>query len=78
MVGDVAKVFRSGRSQAVRIPRAYRFDTAEVSITRRGDSLILTPRRAMTWNRFFGEYACPDFAIDRGEAQAGQERNLFP
>jgi len=78
MVRDVAKVFRSGRSQAVRIPRAYRFDTAEVSITRRGDSIILTPKRAMTWDRFFSEYACPDFTIDRVEAQAGQKRNLFP
>ena len=53
MVRDVAKVFRSGRSQAVRIPSAYRFDTAEVSITRRGDSIILTPKLAMTICPFF-------------------------
>jgi antitoxin VapB len=77
MVKDVAKVFMSGRSQAVRIPAVYRFDTSEVSIVRRGDSLVLTPRPRMTWSRFFAEYACPDFTLDRSAAQRGQERNLF-
>jgi len=27
---DTAKIFTTGRSQAVRLPKAYRFDTAEV------------------------------------------------
>ena len=38
-----AKVFTSGRSQAVRIPKEYRFDESEVFINRVGDALILTP-----------------------------------
>lgn len=33
----------SGRSQAVRLPKSYRFDVDEVSIRRVGDSVILTP-----------------------------------
>ena len=77
MARDVAKVFMSGRSQAVRIPAAFRIDAPEVSIVRRGRSLVLTPRTPMTWNRFFAEYACPDFELDRGEAQKGQRRELF-
>ena len=77
MVRNVAKVFMSGRSQAVRIPNAFRFATQEVSIVRKGASLLLTPRRSMTWSRFFSEYACPDFSVDRSVAQRGQERNLF-
>ena len=36
-----ARVFRSGNSQAVRIPREFQFDTAEVEIERRGDEIIL-------------------------------------
>lgn len=36
-----AKVFRSGNSQAVRIPREFQFDTDEVEIERRGDEIIL-------------------------------------
>lgn len=42
---ETAKVFMSGRSQAVRLPKNYRFDVAEVSIRRVGDSVILTPVR---------------------------------
>ena len=40
---QTAKVFTSGRSQAVRIPKEYRFDESEVFINRVGDALILTP-----------------------------------
>ena len=35
-MADVAKVFMSGRSQAVRLPKSYRIDCAEVEITRPG------------------------------------------
>ena len=40
---DRAKVFWSGRSQAVRIPKEYRFDTEEVSIRREGNTVIMEP-----------------------------------
>ena len=40
---QTAKVFTSGRSQAVRIPREFRFDAEEVIINRIGDAVILTP-----------------------------------
>lgn len=40
---DTAKVFTTGRSQAVRLPKAYRFNTAEVTIERQGDAVILRP-----------------------------------
>ncbi len=36
-----AKVFRSGNSQAVRIPVEFQFDTDEVEIFRRDDELVL-------------------------------------
>ena len=35
------KVFRSGNSQAVRIPREFQFRSTEVEITRRGDEIVL-------------------------------------
>jgi len=40
---QVAKVFWSGRSQAVRLPKEFRFDTASVSIRREGARVILEP-----------------------------------
>jgi len=36
-----AKVFWSGRSQAIRLPKEFRVATDEVSIKRRGNTLIL-------------------------------------
>lgn len=36
-----AKVFKSGNSQAVRLPKEFRFDTEEVEIFRRGDEVVL-------------------------------------
>jgi antitoxin VapB len=40
---ETAKVFWSGRSQAVRLPRAFRVDGREVRIRRRGRAIVLQP-----------------------------------
>jgi antitoxin VapB len=40
---DIAKVFWSGRSQAVRLPKEFRFDSDQVRIRRRGNAVILEP-----------------------------------
>lgn len=38
-----AKIFWSGRSQAVRLPKEFRFETDEVSIRRHGQTVVLEP-----------------------------------
>ncbi len=43
-VSSTAKVFTTGRSQAVRLPKAFRFATSEVTIERQGDAVILRPK----------------------------------
>lgn len=40
---DRARVFWSGRSQAVRLPKEYRFEGREVRIRKRGAAVILEP-----------------------------------
>jgi antitoxin VapB len=40
---DTAKVFTTGRSQAVRLPKEFRFDVKEVRIRRIGDLVVLYP-----------------------------------
>ncbi len=58
-----AKLFVSGGSQAVRLPKAYRFENqGEVCISREGDRVILEPARRR-WSRAFIELsgAAPDF-----------------
>ena len=70
---DVAKVFMNGRSQAVRLPAAFRFSEAEVYIRRdeaTGD--VVLSRRPGSWNTFFELLATldvpADFLTDRGDA----------
>ena len=47
---DTAKIFTTGRSQAVRLPKAFRFATSEVTIERQGDAVILRPKLdSATW-----------------------------
>ena len=43
----IAKLFRNGRSQAVRLPREFRFEGTEVSVRRDPETgdVILSPRR---------------------------------
>jgi antitoxin VapB len=40
-----AKLFRHGGSQAVRLPKAFRFEGTEVTIERRGEEVVLRPKR---------------------------------
>jgi len=61
----VARVFANGRSQAVRLPKRYRFTCKEVFVTREKDRVILTPKLEMTWEKFFALPKCPDFALER-------------
>jgi len=38
-----AKLFQNGQSQAVRLPKEYRFDGTEVTIKRVGEGVLLLP-----------------------------------
>ncbi len=57
-----AKIFMNNRSQAVRLPKDFQFDTAEVFIRKVGDEVILSPRPA-DWSSFLaqGPVASPAF-----------------
>ena len=46
-----AKVFENGRSQAVRLPKEYRFNTDEVAVNRIGDVVLLMPKNSK-WDSF--------------------------
>lgn len=75
---ETAKIFMTGRSQAVRIPKKYRFNAAEVEIRRRGNSVVLTPISGKdALQAFLDLPCCPDFKIDRETAQEIQKRDLF-
>ena len=52
--GSIARVFMSGSSQAVRLPKAFRFEVDEVSIRKEGDELILSPLKPRPWPKATG------------------------
>jgi antitoxin VapB len=49
MIQGRAKVFWSGPSQAVRLPKAFRFTTDEVTVRKVGKALILEPVPKRKW-----------------------------
>lgn len=42
-MGATGKIFKHGRSQAVRLPKEFRFDCPEVRVSKVGDKVILEP-----------------------------------
>jgi antitoxin VapB len=71
---DTAKIFQTGRSQAVRLPKAYRFDGHQVFVKRVGQAVILMPE-VNSWDMMFE--ACdefsPNFMLERNQPEV-QER----
>ena len=48
-----AKLFRNGQSQAVRLPKEFRFDGDEVFIKKSGSAVVLIPL-CNSWDSLFG------------------------
>ena len=76
MNAKVAKIFMNGRSQAVRLPKEYRFETDEVYISRQGENILISPRK-ISWDDFFNSKPAfdDDFLNDRQDS-AAQERTF--
>ena len=73
----LAKIFKNGRSQAVRLPKEYRFDTDEVYVEKIGHSLMITPKEKSKWDVMRNALEdFEDFTFEREQPQA-QERELF-
>ena len=66
MTRKVAKLFMNGRSQAVRIPKEFRFEGSEVYIEKDGDRVILSPKGASSWREFFEDTqtVSDDFSVE--------------
>ncbi len=74
----LAKIFRSGNSQAVRLPKEYRFDTNEVEIFRRGDEVVLRPKRSDLTEAFEILSCMPeDFMTEGRDNTPPQEREEY-
>ncbi len=81
----IAKLFKNGNSQAIRLPKQFRFEGDEVLIHREGKKIVIEEQplssaksRKSFWEDFF--YNTPlvshDFLADRGDVPP-QKRDLF-
>lgn len=67
MVPIIARIFRNGRNQAVRIPVELSLDAETVTIERQGDVLIIRPLASGGWDRFFADPSLvlpPEFRLE--------------
>ena len=72
---ETAKIFMSGRSQAVRLPKAYRLSGTEVRIKKIGNALVLIPAND-PWQSLFDslDQFEPGFRLEREQPQDEQRR----
>jgi antitoxin VapB len=74
---DSAKLFCNGRSQAVRLPRDYRFDGEEVYIKKIGNAVVLIPKEKVWEVHEAGvDYFSDDYLDDRKQPAPKKRENL--
>ena len=75
---STAKIFKSGNSQAVRLPKEFQFDVSEVEIFRRGDEVVLKKKpQNMAQVFYLLTGFSDDFMADGREQPSAQEREPF-
>jgi antitoxin VapB len=72
-----AKIFQNGQSQAVRLPREFRFDDTEVFIKKSGNVVYLIPR-SNSWDSLICSLRkfSPDFMEERLQPQLEKRENF--
>jgi len=73
---DTAKIFINGRSQALRLPKPYRFEGEEVYIKRIPQGVLLIPKNNTIWSAWeenLKKYDQP-FMPERNQPDSQQER----
>ncbi len=73
---DTAKLFINGRSQAVRLPKSYRFEGKEVYVKKVAEGVLLLPKEKSVWDVWennLKKYQKP-FMTERNQPQKQQDR----
>ena len=73
-----AKLFKNGRSQAVRLPKEFRFDGTQVFIKKVGNTVVLIPDQD-SWQTLFdslGQFS-DDFMESRNQPEQQVREGLF-
>lgn len=74
----MAKLFQNGQSQAVRLPKEFRFEGDEVIIKRSGNAVVLIPSNH-SWDALAGSLGkfSADFMDDRNQPSQQVREDLF-
>ena len=73
---DTAKLFINGQSQAVRLPKSYRFEGKEVYVKKVPEGVLLLPKDTTIWDvweRNLLKYDSP-FMTGRNQPETQQQR----
>ena len=75
---DSAKLFQNGKSQAVRLPKEYRFRGSKVYLKRMGNAIVLIPEQE-SWQPMIEslELFSDDFLAERQQAAVDKRDNPF-
>lgn len=70
-----AKLFKNGESQAVRLPKEFRFEGDEVLIKKAGNAVVLLPKKK-SWDSLVDSLTqfTSDFMTDRGQPTKNDRR----
>jgi len=75
---ETAKIFDSGNSQAIRLPKKYQIKGKEAFITKVGDAIVIIPMK-QKWNLFLGslEKFSDDFLSGRVQPILEKRDEMF-
>jgi antitoxin VapB len=76
MMEATAKLFKNGRSQAVRLPRDFRLKGTEVKIRKEGERVILEPIEKTKWPDGFWDIFKPDPGFEIPKPMPSKEFSL--
>ena len=74
----VAKLFKNGQSQAVRLPKEFRFEGTQVFIKRVGNAVLLLPEQH-SWQGLFDSLGMfsDDFMVVREQPEQQERQEMF-
>jgi antitoxin VapB len=75
---DTAKIFQNGQSQAIRLPKEYRFRGTKVYLKRMGTAVVLLPEHD-SWQPLLDSLAMfsDDFMTERNQPSSQAREDLF-